>query len=70
MNKPITFLLSLTMKKLTVTLCLTIVVLLGSVGIGSAQMPGQPANSWVQGSNWYCDSGYRKSGNRCVSIFK
>ena len=35
----------------------------------SAQVPGQPANSFVQGSNWYCNSGYQKSGNECVSIF-
>jgi len=35
----------------------------------SAQAPGQPANSWVQGSNWYCNDGYQKSGNECVSIF-
>ena len=35
----------------------------------SAQAPGQPANSWVNGSNWYCNNGYQKSGNQCVSIF-
>ena len=35
----------------------------------SAQVPGQPANSWVQGSNWHCNSGYQKSGNECVRIF-
>jgi len=25
----------------------------------SAQAPGQPANSWVKGSNWYCNSEYQ-----------
>ena len=32
-------------------------------------MGGQPANSWVSGSKWYCNEGYKKSGNQCVSIF-
>ena len=35
----------------------------------TAQVLRQPANSWVQGSNWYCVNGYQKSGNECVSIF-
>jgi hypothetical protein len=35
----------------------------------SAQMQGQPAHSFVAGSEWYCVSGYRKAGNQCVSIF-
>ena len=30
---------------------------------------GQPANSYVSGSNWFCSSGFEKSGNECVSIF-
>ena len=34
-----------------------------------AQMAGQPEHSYVLGSNWYCDSGYQKSDNQCVSIF-
>ena len=34
-----------------------------------AQVQGQPPNSYVNGSNWYCNSGYEKSGNQCVSIF-
>jgi hypothetical protein len=37
--------------------------------ISSAQVPGQPANSFVSGANWYCNSGYEKAGNQCVSIF-
>ena len=37
--------------------------------VSIAQIPGQPANSWVHGSNWYCNDGYQKSGNECVSIF-
>ena len=40
-----------------------------SINIANAQMPGQPANSYVSGSNWYCNTGYQKSGNSCVSIF-
>ena len=34
-----------------------------------AQVPGQPANSYVSGSTWGCVSGFQKSGNECVSIF-
>ena len=40
-----------------------------SINIANAQMPGQPANSYVSGSNWYCNTGYEKSGNSCVNIF-
>ena len=58
------------MRNLTATICLTVAVLLGSAGGSRAQMPGQLANSFDQGSNWYCNSGYRKSGNECVSIFR
>ena len=29
---------------------------------------GPPANSWVQGENWYCNSGFKKVGEKCVSI--
>jgi len=29
---------------------------------------GIPANAWVHGSEWYCNDGYRKSGNECVKI--
>ena len=29
----------------------------------------QPANSYVSGSNWYCNSGYVKRDNKCVSVF-
>ena len=35
----------------------------------NGQIPGQPANSRVSGSDWYCVGGYKKSGNACVSIF-
>jgi hypothetical protein len=44
-------------------------ILLLSAGLSPAQMPGQPANSFVSGSNWYCKDGYKKSGNECVNIF-
>jgi TPR repeat protein len=27
-----------------------------------------PSNAWVSGSNWYCNDGYKKSGNKCVAI--
>ena len=40
-----------------------------NMNIASAQIPGQPPNSYVSGSNWYCNSGYVKSENSCVSIF-
>ncbi|MEL4273927.1 peptidoglycan-binding domain-containing protein [Shewanella xiamenensis] len=29
---------------------------------------GIPANAYVSGDQWYCKSGYRKTGNECVSI--
>ena len=54
---------------MTVALCLLTTLLLGGIGISQAQMLGQPANSYVAGSNWYCKSGYQKTGNKCVSIF-
>ena len=56
-------------RNLTTILCLTIAMLLGSAGESQAGMQGQPANSWVHGSNWYCNDGFKKSGNKCVSIF-
>jgi len=34
----------------------------------SAQGSGPPANSWVSGSNWYCNDGYRKVGNNCEKL--
>ena len=48
---------------------ITLTELLGLVNEFQANAQGQPANSWVQGDRWYCDSGYKKSGNECVSIF-
>jgi hypothetical protein len=31
--------------------------------------PGNvPRNAWVSGSNWYCNSGYRKVGRECVKV--
>ena len=50
-----------------------LLLLIGSVLLLSlplkADLPGQPANSWVQGKNWYCNNGYEKKENKCVSIF-
>ena len=34
----------------------------------SAQRSGPPANSWVSGSNWYCNDGYKKVGNSCEKL--
>lgn len=34
----------------------------------SANKSGQPANSWVSGSNWYCKEGFRKVGNKCEAL--
>jgi hypothetical protein len=36
----------------------------------SAKRSGPPANSYVSGSNWYCKEGFRKAGDRCVSVFQ
>ncbi|MEO3691353.1 peptidoglycan-binding domain-containing protein [Roseateles sp. DJS-2-20] len=34
----------------------------------SVQRSGPPANSWVSGSNWYCNDGYKKVGNSCEKL--
>lgn len=34
----------------------------------SVQRSGPPANSWVSGSNWYCNNGYKKVGNSCEKL--
>jgi hypothetical protein len=57
------------MKNLNLTLCLVIATMIGISGASYSQMAGQPANSYVSGSKWYCSAGYLKSGNKCVSIF-
>ena len=57
------------MKNLNLTLCLVIATMIGISGASYSQMAGQPANSYVSGSKWYCSAGYSKSGNKCVSIF-
>ena len=36
----------------------------------NAQVENQPANSYISGSNWYCDSGYFKDGYTCNGLFK
>ena len=57
------------MKNLTLTVFFVIVAMLGISGVSHSQMVGQPANSYVSGANWFCNSGFKKSGNECVSIF-
>jgi S1-C subfamily serine protease len=56
-------------QRLFILPLLAVVVMLAVPIASNAQMPGQPENSWVQGSNWYCHKGYKKSGNQCISIF-
>ena len=34
----------------------------------SANRSGSPANSWVSGSVWYCNDGYRKVGDKCEKL--
>lgn len=34
----------------------------------SVQGSGPPANSWVSGSSWYCNDGYKKVGNSCEKL--
>ncbi len=34
----------------------------------SVQRSSPPANSWVLGSNWYCNDGYKKVGNSCEKL--
>ena len=33
-----------------------------------ARKAGPPANSFVSGANWYCNSGFRKVGDRCEAL--
>lgn len=33
-----------------------------------ANRSGPPANSWVSGSNWYCNEGFKKVGNQCEAL--
>jgi len=48
---------------------LTLTTLLLLIDNADAQLKGQPPNSFVSGSNWYCKDGYEKKGNSCVNIF-
>lgn len=34
----------------------------------SVQRSGPPANSWVSGSSWYCNDGYKKVGSSCEKL--
>lgn len=34
----------------------------------SVHRSGPPANSWISGSNWYCNDGYKKVGNSCERL--
>ncbi|MBX7134230.1 MAG: peptidoglycan-binding protein [Fimbriimonadaceae bacterium] len=34
----------------------------------SVQSAGPPPNSWVSGSSWYCNDGYKKVGNSCEKL--
>ena len=34
----------------------------------SANRSGSPANSFVSGSNWYCNEGFKKVGNQCEAL--
>ena len=34
----------------------------------SVQRSGPPTNSWVSGSNWYCNDGFRKVGDQCDAL--
>ena len=57
------------MKYLTLTVFFVIVAMLGTSGVSHSQVAGQPANSYVSGTNWFCNNGFKKSGKECVSIF-
>ena len=34
------------------------------------ERPSVPANAWVSGSNWYCNDGYLKVGDKCIAAFE
>ena len=54
------------MRNLTAFLCLTFAVLLFSAGeIWSGDIP---ENAYVSGNAWYCNTGYRKSFNKCTEM--
>ncbi len=39
-----------------------------STSTDSNRQSGVPANAWVYGSEWYCNDGYRKVGDRCEKL--
>lgn len=40
----------------------------GSISADIKRQSGIPANAWVYGSEWYCNDGYRKDGDRCQKL--
>jgi len=46
-----------------------IIFLLVYITMSNLIAGGLPANAFVSGSEWYCNSGYKKQGNECISIF-
>jgi hypothetical protein len=41
---------------------------LPAASLPSANRSGPPANSFVSGSNWYCNEGFKKVGNQCEAL--
>lgn len=39
-----------------------------TVAPAPAPIKNQPANSYISGSNWYCNNGYKKIGNQCEKV--
>ncbi len=50
--------------------CVLLVALMVSVSnsVWGTTVPGQPANSWVYKGQWYCNNGFKKEDDHCVSI--
>ena len=56
------------MKNLTAAICLTLAVLLGSVGEGKTFQIPENARLNIYGNDWTCDTGYRRAGNGCLKM--
>jgi hypothetical protein len=39
-----------------------------NVGLAQTQSTTTPENAWASGGAWYCNDGYRETGNQCIAI--
>ena len=56
------------MNRLTAIFCLTLTMLLGSMGVSSSNTLPPNAKLNVYGNDWTCIAGYRRVGNGCKAV--